>query len=328
MPPNTYLIFVRCFSIVSYVLLTVVIAVQSETSSQPHIRELLSSLAPSQAPQTRSKAKNGVDKPAVPNAQKDLFEFTPLKSLFIDGMDEEQIWAQLDLRTKAVCRMLDYVLEGVSEERDEEEVEEDSEEEDDTEERLRKAIEALESGEDIDMEELMAKYGLDEEDMDALDNLEDEEDSEADSDSDEASSEDEEEGEEEMSLLRDSEVEESKQSSSRAPITRITRPKKKGSKFSELDDGFFDLDEFNAETERAESKSSSRGRLAGDDDSDEDDMDVDLFAPVDDASDIEEEDSEGEKGTYINALYLHSPFMSHQNCSIGISSSRHLAQIK
>ena len=62
-----------------------------------------------------------------------------------------------------------------------------------------------------------------------------------------------------------------------------------------MDDGFFSLAEFNAETEEAEGENVSRGRLGQDDDDDDDaDDDVDFFAPVDDMSEtlFEEDDLE------------------------------------
>lgn len=272
-------------------------AVQSEALSRPHIGELLSSLTPSQAPQTRSKAKNAADKPKPANVQPELFEFTPLKSLFVEDMDEEQIWAQLDLRTKTICRMLDFVLEGGSEKQGEVGEEDDDEEssdaeEDDEEEKFRQALEGLENG-DVDLEELMTKYGLNPEDFENSDNSMDGDEAAIEQETDESSSEEE---EEDISPLRDSESNEDTPSSSRVPHSRsiISRGKKRGSKPSELDDGFFDLAEFNAETERAESKSSSRGRLAGDDDSDEEDMDIDLFAAVDGAGDFDDVEDDGE----------------------------------
>ena len=60
-----------------------------------------------------------------------------------------------------------------------------------------------------------------------------------------------------------------------------------------LDDGFFDLAEFNAETEQAEAKRSSKGRLGkGDDDDEEDEGEeegIDYFAPVEDDAEVEED---------------------------------------
>ncbi len=56
-------------------------------------------------------------------------------------------------------------------------------------------------------------------------------------------------------------------------------------------------------TERAESKSSSRGRLAGDDDSDEEGMDIDSFATV---------DGEGEDGDEDAGMFKHFQICAHR----------------
>ncbi|KAF8203625.1 U3 small nucleolar ribonucleoprotein complex, subunit Mpp10 [Pholiota molesta] len=282
------------------------ISVQSESTSQPHIQELLSSLTPTQAPQTRSKAKAVTEKPIINDAPKNLFEFTPLKSLFVDGMDDEQIWAQLDLRTKTICRMLDFVLEGESEGQDGSEEESSEEDQDDVndDEKLRKAFEALENGEDVDMEEFMAEHGLDNEEMDDSGDSQDYEEEEG---SDENG--DQEEGEEEISPLRDIELE--AQSSSFIPPFSHRKKKGKNAATSELDDGFFDLAEFNAETERAEARSSSRGRLAGDDDSDEEDMGIDLFASVNPTVNMDD-DAEGEEEELFYRDFFEPPSRSSQ----------------
>ena len=254
-----------------------------------------------------------------------MFDLTPLKSLFVDGMDEEQIWAQLDLRTKTICRMLDFVLEGESESQDEVS-EEGSEDDDDA---LRKAFEALEGDEDVDMDESLEKYGLvgsDDSEASMEDGGEDE-----DMGSQSEVSEDGVEGEEGISPLHDSSSDEESGSEQLAfgltkPTLKPTHKKKRNSATSELDDGFFSLAEFNADTERAESKSASRGRLAGDDDSEDDEDAIDFFASVDPAENFDEDDLENEGGTYsyifiagISPLTLNDS----QNYFI-VTSSNHL----
>ncbi|KDR85024.1 hypothetical protein GALMADRAFT_53435 [Galerina marginata CBS 339.88] len=269
------------------------LSVQTEVASRPHIHELLTSLAPSHAPQTRSKSRPESEKPASADAQRNLFDFTPLKSLFVDGMDEEQVWAQLDLRTKTICRMLDFVLEGESAAIDDQDGDDDEISEDDDE-NLRNALKTLEEDEDVDMDEFLARYGLDI----GEGSSESEEDYEKSDDSGEISGS----GNafnEGISPLRDpSSDEESEAENSRpTPVNRqsnlFPKKKRKGG-HPELDDGFFSLSEFNAETERTESKSSSRGRLAGDDDSEDEDMDVDLFASIDPTEIFDEDDLEND----------------------------------
>ncbi|KAF8168067.1 U3 small nucleolar ribonucleoprotein complex, subunit Mpp10 [Crassisporium funariophilum] len=268
------------------------VSLQSEASSRSHVIELLSSLAPTQAPQTRSKA-NAAPAPTTQLPDKELFEFTPLKSLFVDGMDEEQIWAQLDLRTKTICQVLDFVLEGESEDNDKATDENDN---DDEEENLRKALADLEEDENVDMSELMEKYGMGE--SDGSDNSEDEGPSFENSDGLSESDQGEEGGVEGFSSLRDPSSDDESESGPSAMhlpnFVHHTSPRKKNrASASELDDGFFNLAEFNADTERAEARSSSKGRLADDDESDED-MDVDLFTSVDPLDNFDENDLEND----------------------------------
>ncbi|KAG5648018.1 hypothetical protein DXG03_007052 [Asterophora parasitica] len=275
------------------------LSVLSEKQSTPHIIDLLTSLEPSAAPRTRSQDANGRRKrtPSPPPA-KPAFESTPLTSLFIEGMDDEQVWAQLDLRAKNVCETLQRVLEG-GPDGDVENEEEDNLEDAFEDERLTKALEAMENGEDVDFDAL----------RDIVDSDEDaflDEDSEERTNSEEHEDEDEDDGEDDgndgedfgegITHLRDPPSEgENEELPSHGLLRR--KPKNTESKgSSELDDGFFDLASFNAETEQAEARSSSRGRLGGDEDPDDDDDDVsiDLFAPVDD----EGVEDEGEEPMY------------------------------
>ncbi|KAH8835820.1 U3 small nucleolar ribonucleoprotein complex, subunit Mpp10 [Flagelloscypha sp. PMI_526] len=85
-------------------------AVGSESISNPHIQNLLDSLVPSEAPQTRSQAARTSTKRKRTPSPPPTLTTTPLGSLFVDGMDYDQVWSQLDLRTKNVCRVLEQIL--------------------------------------------------------------------------------------------------------------------------------------------------------------------------------------------------------------------------
>ncbi|TEB35007.1 Mpp10 protein [Coprinellus micaceus] len=219
------------------------LSLKSEEGSLKHVNDLISSITPSQAPQTRSQTRNASQRD-VPPPTNTLFKPTPLTSLFIESLDEEQIWAQLDIRTKHMCEVLDVVLESELPEEDDVGDEEDE---------LAKA---------------MQEEGFNEGD-------EDEEDEEMDFE--------EEDGVMELDDGSD-ESEGSSSEGEEAPMQVMPRKRRKGKgPTSELDDGFFSLNSFKAEIEKMEAKSSSRGHLAAEDDSEEEDFDneVDLFAPVD-----------------------------------------------
>jgi U3 small nucleolar RNA-associated protein MPP10 len=243
------------------------LAVRSEDASRPHIENLVSSLSSSHAPQTRSQTKA--------KAETRLHENT--KPVF---------WAQLDLRTQTICRILDYVLEAELTSPDissnqGDSVEEDNEEDD----RLQKALEALKRDEDTGLDEFLAEYGLHESDLDDSQDDDDLNNSSPESDGEE------EEMQEDISPLRDPSSSEDETEYLRSAM-KPSRKRKRGES-SELDDGFFDLAEFNAYTERAEAKSSSRGRLGGDD-SDEDEQEIDLFANVDPNVDWDDDGKAGQ----------------------------------
>jgi len=274
--------------------------VQSEVASISHINALLSSLHHSLAPMTRSKSKanDKKDPAAVPRA---LFVPTPLASLVVEGMDEDQIWAQLDIRLQNVADALHIVLENgePGDEEDQDGSEEDEDEDDDgylDDERLKEVLRALENGEDVDFDAL--GYDMDVDDI--LDDDPNEEGCQDEGSQDEGDdsgegtgSELEEEGDEGITPLRDPEedTDHGRPGSMLAISGKRITLKRRGKGHPELDDGFFDLSAFNFETERAEARSSSKGRLGGDVDSDSDDVSVDLFAPVD-QDDFEEEHEE------------------------------------
>ncbi|KAF9239774.1 Mpp10 protein [Melanogaster broomeanus] len=270
-------------------------ALQTETASKPHLDTLLASLTDAAPPQTRSQTRSSAKRKRSPSpVQKPQKKFsvqeTPLPSLFVDGMSSDQIWLQLDLRAARVCEYL-QVLDGEDEEGDSQgedsdasEGEEDDEDEGEVEElevddEDRKGGSSYTEGDDdsiagdegvIDLRE-----GTSEE--------EDDDDDDEDHDGPPTSM---------LDVVRGT------------PRANALKSESRWQGQSGLDDGFFDLAAFNAETEEAEAQSVSKGRLSfdadEDEDSEEDDSDIDYFGPVEDAEVFDEDDPEfqGEEPFY------------------------------
>ena len=190
---------------------------------------------------------------------------TPLPSLFIESMNEDQIWQQLDLRAGPLCSNLQLLevevaddgelSEGMYDGSDDEEDDELSDQSGDSEEDDSNSEDAI---------------GFEEEVTDLREESEDEED--------------------ESDDLSFPDVVDAKRSSKRTAVK---------TRNSDLDDDFFSLDAFNRETEEAEAATVSRGRLGRDSEDDESDFEgdsIDLFKPVDDVEDLNEDVSEDGAG--------------------------------
>ncbi|CAK5280540.1 unnamed protein product [Mycena citricolor] len=268
----------------------------SENASSVYISKFLASLTPEEAPETRSQASKKRKRSTSPPKPAPLvFNPTPVASLYTDGLDDDQIWAQIDLRMKNVCDMLALALEGDVADEDEDDYEDGM-----------NGDEQNGNEEFVDEELLEKMQALEDSGFDAMevDGWEDEdEDEDDDNDGTEAESEEQSDGDnsdlgEDVASLRDPSSEDEED----AVLQRRLVPRRRGNK-SELDDGFFDLAAFNAETEEAEARKVSRGRLHGDS-SDEEDDEVDLFAPVDDAEtfDDEDENNVGDLSTHERRL--------------------------
>ena len=206
---------------------------------------------------TRSQSVvNGKRKrsPSPPLAPKHSLERTPLTYLYVQDLDKDQIWAQLELRAQHVCKMLECALGGAEEP---------------TERSTTSATTTDNTGQtssDEDGSDVSTEEGDDDSELnEALggSSVRDIEESITEL-KDESVDEDEDEDEEEWT------------EPGRIPLSSTG---KKGN--SGLDDGFFDLAEFNAETEEAEAGFVSNGALDADSDgasSAEDE--IDYFASI------------------------------------------------
>lgn len=233
-------------------------------------------------------------------------------------MDDDQIWSQLDLRTNNICEVLDSILDKEPENDDSEDKDfgsdDDDDDDDELDEKLRDAMRRMKNGEDVDFaelgldetfKELILEGAFDDDDDDDDDDEGDEDEDEDDGDDLESEEEEEEDhNAEEKVALRDPSSD-SEDEGLRSMLDSIAPKrsaiKKKGSRSGhpELDDDFFDLTAFNAQTEQAEAKTASFGHL-DEDDEDEEEDDVDLFAPIDIEEEFDEEDADNNSSSMEN----------------------------
>lgn len=261
-------------------------------------------MSPGMGYTTRSAAAKRKRSPSPPPALVQLRK-TPLSYLYLDGMDDYQIWNQLDLRASSLCAVLQDLLEGPREPETEEhcsDIEVDAD--------ISEGILELDSDpnetvgvfdEDADEDEDEDENEDEDEKVDAADDMSDELQTtehlgEAIAELRDPSSDSELEDATEADLL---DLDGRRKKDTTYSVS--ARGKKKG-KASSLDDGFFDLAAFNAETEEAESRSISKGALADEDDDDEEagSGDIDLFAPISVDAAFEEDDLEdADGGTFM-----------------------------
>lgn len=236
-----------------------------------------------------------------------MLQSTPLSALYVDGMDDDQVWAQLELRTKNVCDTLEFALEATGED-----VGDDDSDDESAAKRPRLGDEGEDEDADMDMDALEE---MEDAEMFGSDDEDDDDEGEDDDDDEDHSSDDADLGEG-VTELRDPSSDEDEDAGPSTLFTKIQsamnradKPKKRGA-HPELDDDFFSLADFNAETERAEARKVSRGSLGKSLEDDEEDSedgdveDIDLFKPVDDdeAPDTGETDGEGK-----STVSFHSP---------------------
>ncbi|KAG8906223.1 hypothetical protein FRB99_007369 [Tulasnella sp. 403] len=259
-------------------------AVSSESTANLYINELLKSIEVPRGPITRSAAAKLLQEPQAATEPLQL-QKTPIEALHLNGMGPDQVWEQLELRTKNICAVLESVIGGELG---------DNDDDDDG------NSEALDDG-DEDLPDGFDRMDVDEEEADF--DTENGEDDDGEGEDDEESDEDvEEEISEHVVKLRDDE----------------NLPVWTGTRHPVLDDGFFSIDRFNRETELLEAHSKSRGRLSEEDDDDEEDDeegdDIDLYAPLNGMevdnhdhdhgqSGSEDDSDEGESGPSVAAVF-------------------------
>ncbi|KAF9183154.1 hypothetical protein BGZ51_004220 [Haplosporangium sp. Z 767] len=186
-----------------------------------------------------------------------------LEELFVDGFDTDQIWEEIHMQNmpflaylKSEIKNLKSTKIGAQQEAEEEDeeaegLEDDEGQDDDTEMNL--GLDEEDMG--LEMDDTDNMEGLSGEEMEGLGSEDDEEQDDEEQDEDMDENEDEDEDEEDLDDL--------------------DLPVKKKTRTSEVDDDFFNLEEFNAMTEKQEQDEME------DKDPDEDEEEIDYFADPD-----------------------------------------------
>jgi len=204
---------------------------------------------------------------------------TQLQELHLPGMEDAQIWAQLELRGQVITKVVETLFEGVWDD-------------------PMKALDEDEDANDEDSEEdELSMEGMDIDTEDSPPD-EDEDDEWLDQEDDDTS------GDENMpehiTQLADSSYEDEQLLLTGLDLDRPSRLSKgkqhhrtqPRNRHPTLDDDFFSIANFNKEIEAAEAQSKSRGRL----DEDSDEESIDLFQTVPEDDELADQDGRAEGG--------------------------------
>ena len=245
--------------------------VQWEKGAMPFITSLLNTVMPRPGlPEERKRKRDDSDSASA----HPLFPPTALDSLVLTGMDDDQMWHQLELRSAKLSRLLHIVMTNDQEGDDEEEyddVEADEEESVESSDAESTGFAGASDLSDVDPDEVFYEPLHSEEDQQTRKEEKEREEmmnmynvSDPELFNAIAGGEDEEEEEE------DSEEEEESE------VNVPPRPR-----HPTIDDDFFSIDDFNRQTEAEERRSmTSHANLSGEE---EEDMDgLDLFSNIDD----------------------------------------------
>ncbi|GAA5923512.1 rRNA-processing protein MPP10 [Sporobolomyces koalae] len=289
-------------------------ALESESTSFPHLSALLASLTPASGPTTRSAARSVQEELPEPDF---VLSATPIPELTIDeGMDAEMIWEQMELRGQTVDRMLDEMFgqedadaeddeDGIFDEEDEEDEDEEDEETEDfgdfgndsASDEVEHDPEQLEADtEDEEEAEYFRRLGEGkEEGLDSEDPA---------FDVDDAAMESEDESEERNDPLADDQKRLSLDNFDGEAKGKRQRPSKRApGPPSAVDDDFFSLHDFHAAADEGEFEMAKMLKGENEDDDDDDDEEdegadggIDLFASIGGMDDDDEENEDEEEG--------------------------------
>ena len=229
---------------------------------------------------------------------------TQLQELYLSGMEDAQIWAQLELRGQVITKVVETLFEGAwddpmkSLDEDEEEDEGDSE-----------VDELSMEGMDVDAENTSPDEDEEVEGFDLPDEgaAEEQDDTSGDENMPEH-----------ITKLANSSDEDKEPLFTGLDLDRPS-PRRKGerrlrNRHPTLDDDFFSIIDFNQEIEAAEAQSKSRGRL----DEDSDEESIDLFQVVAEDDELADEDGHAEGGCMCIVLQVAWGACTHIICSLYI----------
>ncbi|CAO3566219.1 unnamed protein product [Mortierella alpina] len=192
-----------------------------------------------------------------------------LEELFVDGFDNDQIWEEIHMQNTPFLSYLKSEIKNLKSLKSSEQTaaagEDDDEEEED--EDMDLGLDEEEMGVDMDDTDNMDGFSAEDEEMDGLDSDQEEDDEDEDAEDDEEELEDDEEEED---------------------LDDLDLPVKKRSKTSEVDDDFFNLEEFNAMTEKQEQDELDEKEP------DENEEEIDYFADPDLIDSGDEDDDFGD----------------------------------
>ncbi|WWD16229.1 hypothetical protein CI109_100655 [Kwoniella shandongensis] len=113
------------------------LGISLESISHPHLHPFILSILEPPSVNLRSSKKGKADSPAPAAADPTSFlPYTPLTVLTTDGLDPEQVWAQLELRTEGICKVVKEVGAGEPNPNDDDDEDDEGGEEDDSDEDM------------------------------------------------------------------------------------------------------------------------------------------------------------------------------------------------
>ncbi|CCU98691.1 unnamed protein product [Malassezia sympodialis ATCC 42132] len=290
-----------------------------EKASRPYISSLLDACVPRSAVSGKRKRAGGVDVSFHP-----LFPPAELEHLVLDHMGPEQVWQQLELRNTKLARVLEHVMSSADDDDDD-----DEDDEDDA--TQPEAMDDEDAWEDEDEDDEGDEDGDEQEDMDeGFAGASDFSDLDPDevfyeplhNEQEQAQRKEAKERDEMMRMygvsdtaLVDAMIASAKDDDEEDEVPTTTR-----ARHPTLDDDFFSIDEFNRMTEAEERRMQTQeANLSGEEPDVDFDDEIDLFAPVDEADESDEDPAESATAADIMYKDFFDPVPGHRKAPAKVS---------